>query len=85
MELEINFKTGQEVEIYLQKNGQNIDQLIIGVDFHFDTVLVTSIDKLLKKNKIDKSSLNKAKVCMKEDFSSVAFRTAQAVAEAINS
>lgn len=32
------------------------------IDIHFDKVLVTSIDKILEKNRIDKSSLNMAKV-----------------------
>ena len=85
MELIIHFKTGREVELRLCRSGQVIDQLIIGVDFNFDTVLVTSIDKIIKRNRIEKSSLNTVKVSSEEDLSSVAFRVAQAVAEAIKS
>ena len=85
MELIIHFKTGLEVELRLYQSEQAIDQLIIGVDFNFDTVLVTSIDKIIKRNRIDKSSINTVKVSSEEDLSSVAFRVAQAVAEAIKS
>ncbi|OGN33611.1 MAG: hypothetical protein A3I39_01240 [Candidatus Yanofskybacteria bacterium RIFCSPLOWO2_02_FULL_47_9b] len=85
MELIIHFKTGREVELRLCQSGQTIDQLIIGVDFSFDKVLVTSIDKIIKRNRIEKSSLNTVKVSSEEDLSSVAFRVAQAVAEAIKS
>ena len=85
MELIINFKTGREVELRLCQSGQTIDQLIIGVDFSFDKVLVTSIDKIIKRNRIDKSSINTVKVSSEDDLSSVAFRAAQAVAEAIKS
>lgn len=72
-----------EVELRLTHKESLVDQLIIPLDIHFDTVLVTSIDKLLKRNKIDVSSLNNVQVGPETDLSSVAYRTAQAVVAAL--
>ena len=57
MELKIIKKNKQVVEVQLIENKELIDMLIIPLDFNFDTVLVTSIDKLLKKNRISRVSL----------------------------
>jgi hypothetical protein len=85
MELIIFFKNDREVELLLSRGSIVVDQLIIGLDIHFDTVLVTSIDKVFKRNRIGKSSLNMVKVSPDSDLSSVAYRTAQAVVAAIKS
>jgi hypothetical protein len=85
MELIIYFEPDSpQTVLRLMDDEHLIDELIIGVDIHFDTVLVTSIDKLLKKNRIEQSSLKLVSVAPKTDNGSVAYRTAQAVAEAIN-
>lgn len=93
-ELDIFFKTGREVELHLSQNCRVIDTLPVwpadpnlvhkaGIDFHFDTVLVTSVDKILKRNKIDSVSLEKVFVGGNPDFSSLAYEVAQAVASAL--
>ncbi len=76
---------GQQAELQLMEGETLLDQLIIPIDIHFDTMLVTSIDKIIKKNRIEKSSLRMVQVAPREDLSSVSYRTAQAVAEAIKS
>ncbi len=83
MKLKIIKKNKETVEAQLIDNGRVIDMLIMPLDFRFDTVLVTSIDKILKKNRIRKvSSLD---VLMEgfEDESSMSFLIAKTVAEAL--
>lgn len=85
VKLEILFKEDKKVELNLSDGKERIDQLIIGLDFNFDNLLVTSIDKLFKRNKIDKSSIKVVTVAPETDNGSVAYRTAQAVGEALKS
>ena len=54
MKLKIIKKDNQTAELQLMDNNQIIDVLIMPLDFSFDTVLVTSIDKVLKENRIDR-------------------------------
>src|SRR5438046_2347458 len=49
-----------------------------GVDIHFDNMLVTSIDKILKRNRIESLSLKIVKVGGLVDKSSVAYNIALA-------
>ena len=58
MVLKIIRKNKESVEVQLTQNGEVIDMLIMPLDFNFDTVLVTSIDKILKENRIDRVSLS---------------------------
>jgi len=69
----------------LTDEGRILDELIIPIDNSFDTLLVTSIDKIFKKNRIDKSSLKVVNVAPETDNGSVAYRTARAVGEALKS
>ena len=106
MDLIINFKNRQTVELHLINNDGGSDVLTVpldpalgnkrhsegknlvpksGVDIHFDTVLVSSIDKILKKNRIETSSLKTVKVRGQVDQSSVAYHVALAVAAALES
>ena len=48
----------KEFVIELVLDGQAIDRLITPLDRHFDTLLVTCIDKLLKRNRIDNVCVN---------------------------
>ncbi|KKS13020.1 MAG: hypothetical protein UU70_C0025G0003 [Candidatus Yanofskybacteria bacterium GW2011_GWA1_41_6] len=54
-----------------------------GVDFSFDTVLVTSIDKLLKRNRIARVSLSDIVIKGFENESSMSSLIAKTVAEAL--
>ena len=92
--LEIHFKNAGEVELRLCRNSIAVGTLAVwprepqlvdkgGLDFHFDTVLVTSVDKILKKNKIESLALDRVLVTGTYEQSSVSFSVAQAVASAL--
>ena len=83
MKLKIIFKNKQTVELQLIENNKIIDMLIIPLDFRFDTVLVTSIDKLLKENRIDRVSPLDTVLEGFEDESSMAYLIAKTVVEAL--
>ena len=85
MELTINLKDSKNIELKLTDSNELVDELIIPIDNSFDTLLVTSIDKIFKKNRIDKSSLKVVNVAPETDNGSVAYRTARAVGEALKS
>lgn len=87
----INFQTSARVELKLEQNGEQVDTLMVwppeaelvdkgSIDFHFDTVLVTSVDKILKRNKIQSSSLDHIQVVGDYEQSSLSFFIAEAVA-----
>ena len=82
MKLIICLKSKQEVELKLE-NGDTMDMLIIPLDFHFDTVLVTSIDKLFKRNRILRVSPLEIVLEGFEDQSSMAYLIAKTVTEAL--
>lgn len=82
-ELKIIKKNQTEVELQLLKNSVVLDMLIMPLDFHFETVLVTSIDKILKENRIEKVSLFKVSSVGFEDDSSMASMIVKTVAEAL--
>ena len=56
MTLKIIKKNNKEVEVRLSDGEGALDMLIMPLDFKFDTMLVTSIDKILKRNRIDRVS-----------------------------
>lgn len=71
------------MELNLVHNGAVLDMLIMSLDFSFDTVLVTSIDKLLKKNRIARVSLSDIVLEGFGDESSMSSLIAKTVAEAL--
>jgi hypothetical protein len=79
----ILFKNLKEVEIDLSKDDIFLDKLICPLDTHFDTLLVTCIDKILKRNTIDLSLINKVNIEGYLEENSVALNIAKSVAEAI--
>lgn len=83
MELKIIKKNNKSVEAQLIDNSQIIDMLIMPLDFSFDTVLVTSIDKLLKRNRIARVSLSDIVIKGFENESSMSSLIAKTVAEAL--
>lgn len=83
MELKIIKKNKESVELNLVRDGEVVDMLIISLDFHFDTVLVTSIDKLLKRNRISRVSPFDVVLEGFEDESSTSFLIAKTVAQAL--
>ena len=83
MTLKIIKKNKEEVEVQITENGRVLGMLIIPLDFRFDTVLVTSIDKLLKENRIDRVSPLDIVLEGFEDESSMAYLIAETVVEAL--
>ncbi len=84
MQLEIYFKSKQEVELKLIDEGKVLDVCIIPLDTTFDNMLVTSIDKILKENRMDLVSLKIVQVTGLTDEHSTSVKIAQTVAKAIN-
>ena len=83
VDLEIIFNSKPEVELRLSRDGEIFDLLMVPLDSHFDTVLVTVIDKILKRNRIEPLSLTIVNVEGLADPSSVAYHIALAVAAAL--
>lgn len=83
MELKIIKKNKKRAEVRITKNGEVVDMLIMPLDFSFDTVLVTSIDKLLKRNRIRKVSPLDIILEGFEDESSTSSLVAKTVIEAL--
>ncbi len=83
MELKIVKKNKESVEVQLIANERVLDMLIIPLDFSFDTVLVTSIDKLLKRNRIARVSLSDIVLDGFENESSMSSLIAKTVVEAL--
>jgi len=73
----------ESVELRLTKDEVVVDMLIMPLDFRFDTVLVTSIDKLLKKNRIVRASSLDVVLEGFGDESSTSFLIAKTVAQAL--
>ncbi|HVZ11195.1 MAG TPA: hypothetical protein VG941_02170 [Candidatus Paceibacterota bacterium] len=73
----------RELKLEIEENGSVKDQLIISLDMRLDTLLVTSIDKILKKNRIDLAHLKSVTIGENIDPASVAYGIARAVAEAL--
>ncbi len=93
-ELEIYFINPQTVELRLLAAGRLIDVEPVrstadrdvhnqALTFHFDTMLVISIDKILKRNKIDSLSLEEVGMSGNPDPSSVAATIAAAAVQAL--
>ena len=76
-------KQGTEIKVRIEQVGTLPDEVVFPLDIHFDTVLVTSIDKLLKRNRISRVSLLDIVLEGFEDESSMPFLITKTVAEAL--
>ena len=76
-------KEGTKVKVLLTREGVAVDEVDFGVDIHFDTVLVTSIDKILKENRIDRVSPLDVLLEGFDDEVSMSSLIARTVAEAL--
>lgn len=83
MELKIIQVNKTTAELRLLDSEVVLDMLIIPIDIHFNTVLVTSIDKILKKNRIEKVSLEDTTLEGFDDESSMVFLIVRTVVEAL--
>jgi len=86
MNLIINFteKRG-EVELELREGKKLIDTLTFGFEANLDSVLISAVDKILKRNRIDTSSLKTVKVGGNVEKGSSAYKITQTFIEAIKS
>ncbi len=76
-------KQNNQVELKLRENEEVLDVLIMPLDFRFDTVLVTSIDKILKENRISKVSPLDVLLEGFDEEASMSYLIARTVAEAL--
>ena len=83
--LDIHFTGFKQVRLVLTRDAQQLDAVDFGFDSNLDTVLIDSIDKLLKKNTIDPLTLHSVNVTGDVDENSSAYKVAKACAEAIKS
>ena len=68
------------------KEGRNtISSLKIMPDIHLDSMLILSVDKFLKENRMDKSLLNNVKVKGRVNLSSSSHKIVMAFVNALNS
>ncbi|OGN16668.1 MAG: hypothetical protein A3C88_02795 [Candidatus Yanofskybacteria bacterium RIFCSPHIGHO2_02_FULL_50_12] len=93
-DLIIFFSSPREVELQLIRDKATIDTISVwpadsslvdkeGIDFHFDTMLVSAVDKILKRNTIEKLPLKEVQVAGEADPTSVFLQVALAVAAAL--
>ena len=84
MNLIINFtKNRGEVELKLLEGKKLIDSLTFNFDANLDEVLILTVDKILKRNRIESLSLKTVKVAGNIEQSSSAYKIAETFIEAI--
>ena len=84
MNLIINFtKNRGEVELKLLEGKKLIDSLTFNFDANLDEVLILTVDKILKRNRIESLSLKTVKVAGNIEQSSSAHKIAETFIEAI--
>ncbi len=76
-------KEGLNVKVQLKQGSTLLDEVDFTLDIHFDTVLVTSIDKILKENRIDRVSPLDVLLEGFDDEVSMSSLIARTVAEAL--
>ena len=79
----VNFKPDHRVSVALDVGKEPLGAVDFLFDNNLETLLIAAIDKLLKKNRIDPSSLNKVKIGGVIDKNSLAYRIARTVVRAI--
>ncbi|MBI2062422.1 MAG: hypothetical protein HYT64_01900 [Candidatus Yanofskybacteria bacterium] len=85
MELIINFKDRGKVELQLKRGRVLTDILTFEFEANLDSVLISAVDKICKRNRIDTLSLKTIKVAGNVEKSSSAYKIAQTFIEAIKS
>lgn len=83
MDLVINFTENRgEVKLKLQGGGVCIDILTFNFEANFDSVLISAVDKILKRNRIETLSLKTIKIEGNVDKNSSAHKIALTFCEA---
>ena len=76
MDLIINFKDLGKIGLELKQGRVSIDTLDFSFQGNLDDVLITSVDKFLKKNRINALSLKTVRVDGRVDQNSSAYKIA---------
>ena len=71
------------MELKLQEGRKCIDTLTFGFEANLDSVLISAVDKILKRNRIETLSLKTVKVSGNIEKSSSAYTIARTFREAI--
>lgn len=79
----ITFKPNHHVSVSLAAGNMRLGHVDFSFDNNLETLLIATIDKLLKKNRIDPSSLNKVKIGGVIDKKSLAYRIARTIVRAM--
>lgn len=81
--ISITFKPGYRVLVALDAGKESLGHVDFSFDNNLETLLIATIDKLLKKNRIDPSSLHKVRIGGVIDKNSLAYRIARTVVRAL--
>lgn len=84
MKIVCNINNREIITLQLKKGECVFDELTLTISQGFDTLLITAIDKLLTRNRIDKLSLNTFKISDKirsETISGMLIKTIKTVLE----
>lgn len=73
-----------KVTLRLMAGPKLIDETTLTLSQGFDTLLITALDKLLRRNKLKKLSLNKAYILGKVKQEAVSWRVIAVFAEALS-
>ena len=74
-----------EVELKLLNGKRLIDTLTFEFESNLDSVLISAVDKIMKRNRIETLSLKTVKVAGNIEKSSSAYKIAQTFIEALKS
>jgi len=85
MDLIINFKDRGKVELQLKRGRVLTDTLTFEFEANLDSVLISAVDKIIKRNRIESLSLKTVKVSGNVEKSSSAYKIARTFIEAIKS
>jgi hypothetical protein len=80
--LTIDFAGHKLIQLRLFSDGREIDTVDFSFDSNLDTVLIESVDKLLKRNRITILSLREIAIVGQVDPNSSAYKIAQTFIEA---
>lgn len=83
MQLEIKIEN-KEITLSLKDNNTTIDQLKWEENNNLSQILLSKIDEILKKNKVQKKSVKMTVLVPKEQSEFTSSRIAQATANAFN-
>jgi len=85
--MDLSIKKGQkdgDYSLLLNRGDLAIDKLDFSSNLHFDDLLIYSVDKILKRNKIDIQSVNRVYVDKHIDKNTSAFKMIAAFTSALN-